>query len=95
MATKLIKRAGERRTYDMDFSGQPEMAEATEIITAVNSVTATPAGLTLGTPIHNETRAQIQISGGDIGTTYKVIFTVQTDEASILVGEGSLKVIAD
>jgi hypothetical protein len=91
---KLEKRVGERRTYDMDFSLEPEMIEG-EVIVSVDSVTADPADLVIGPPTHNTTRAQATIEGGIAGTTYKVIWTITTDEGSILVGNGQLKVIAD
>lgn len=91
---KLEKRLSERRTYDMDFSLEPEMVEGEKIV-SVDSVVCDPVGLTIGPPVHNDTRAQATIEDGDVGTTYKVIFTVTTDEGSILVGDGQLKVIAD
>ncbi len=94
MAETLKKRAGERRTYDMDFSLQPEMVEG-ETITTLDTVTSVPADLTISGLSQSDKHAQAVIEGGVPGTSYHVIYTVTTNLGSRLVGGGALKVIAD
>lgn len=91
----LEKRVGERRTYTMDFSAEPEMVEG-EVIDSVDSVICVPDGLDIDPAfVHDDKKAQAIIEGGEAGQKYHVIFTVTTDDGSILVGDGQLKVIAD
>ena len=86
------KRAGERRQYVIDFSQQPEMARGETIVHV--DVRSAP-GLTLTEAIYNGARAQVTIEDGEVGAVYHVVFTVETDRGSRLVGDGKLKVIAD
>jgi hypothetical protein len=86
----LIKQPSENRLYTMDFSA---MLAAGETVTAVSSVVATPAGLTLnGAAIVNGALASQRISGGTSGAEYKVTFVVTTSGGNILEGEGFLQV---
>ncbi len=90
----LPKRVGELRTYDMDFSLQPEMVEG-ETIASVTSVTSVPDDLTISGLSHSDKHAQAIIEGGTADTDYHVIYTVVTNLSSRLVGDGAMKVIAD
>lgn len=86
----LIKQPSENRLYTMEFSGN--MAES-ETITGVNSVTVTPAGLTLsGSASFSGTQVTQRILGGVDGVLYKVTFIVTTSAGNILEGEGFLRV---
>lgn len=85
----LIKQPGESRLYSMEFAAN---LAAGETIATVDSVTASPSGLTIGSPVANGTKADVRISGGTAPTTYKVTFTVTTSASNILEAEGVLVV---
>jgi hypothetical protein len=91
--TILVKRAAESRLYSMDFANLPEIAGG-GALAAVTSVTATPAGLTVGTGTIAGTKVQVTISGGTDGVLYQVAFTATTNAnpAATLVGIGYLLV---
>lgn len=55
--------------FDLDCT---DAMRASENVSSITSITATPAGLTLGTPVHDGKRVQCRISGGTAGVTYKV-----------------------
>lgn len=86
----LIKQPGESRLFAMDFAGQ--LADG-ETISAVNSVTATPSGLTIsGAPTYSGAKASQRIAGGSAGVRYVVTFVVTTSASNVLEGEGYLLV---
>jgi hypothetical protein len=91
--TILVKRAAESRLYSMDFANLPEIV-AGGALAAVTSVTASPAGLTVGTGAIAGTKVQVTISGGTDGVLYQVVFTATTNAnpAATLVGIGYLLV---
>ena len=67
----IPKTAAEVRIYDFNFSAQPEI-ENGDVITSVDELSATPSGLTIGTPMigWDGKRVQAQLSGGTNGTRY-------------------------
>jgi hypothetical protein len=89
----LVKRAAESRVYSMDFSQLPEIAGG-GALAAVTSVTASPAGLTVGTGTISGNTVQVTLSGGTDGILYQVSFTATTNRnpPATLVGIGYLLV---
>ena len=84
----LEKQPSESLLYDMDFVGRLDDGET---ITAVSSVTASPADeLTIGTASYSGTRAQFRISGGTAGVTYKITVVITTSASNTREGEGNL-----
>lgn len=94
MATQLQKLVGESRLYDFDFTDQAEI-EGGETLTGTPTVTATPAGLTLGSPVIGgaSKKVQVRISAGTANTTYSLTCTVATSGGNTLQGCGVLKVL--
>nr|WP_321986108.1 hypothetical protein [uncultured Lichenicoccus sp.] len=62
--------------YGMDFTAQ--MALDADTVNALVGVTATPAGLTMGTGQLSGGIASCFVSGGTAGTTYRLDFEVTT-----------------
>lgn len=91
MPDTLVKQPSESRVYDMDFSN---LLATSESINSVDSTTGTPSGLTFGTATIDATGkiAQVRISSGADGTTYKVTYQITTDQSNVLEGEGYLHV---
>ena len=83
----LEKQPAESLLYDMEFVGRMEDGTT---ITAVDSVTGSPSGLTIGTASYSGTRAQFRVSGGTAGTKYKITVVVTTSDSNTLEGEGNL-----
>ena len=87
----LVKRAGESRTYSVDFSNLPEISGGGSI-SSITSVAASPSDLTVGATSIAGSKAQAVLSGGTDGLQYTVTFTVATSAGSTLVGIGYLMV---
>jgi hypothetical protein len=96
VATTLVKRPAESRFYTMDLSQLPELAGG-DTISSVKAVAASVPGagaLTVGSPsiVNSSTGVQVQVSGGTVGATYTVSFTVATAAGSTLGGVGYVNV---
>ena len=90
MDSVVRKSAVEARLFGISFS---ERMPTTDSITAVLSVTPTPAGLSaLGAPTFNAQEARQYFSGGTAGTAYQILFVVSTLLGSVLQGKGFLVV---
>jgi hypothetical protein len=87
----LVKRAGESRTYSMDFSNLPEISGGGSI-SSITSVTASPSDLTVGVTSISGNKAQAVLSAGSDGTQYTVTFTILTSGGSTLIAIGYLMV---
>ena len=74
---RLTKQPAESRLFDFDFSGK--MATGATI-TAVVSVVATPAGLTVGATTFSGQIAQVRLSGGTDQTEYLITGKVTTSD---------------
>lgn len=86
----LVKQPSESRNFSMDFSA---LLAPGESLTAVSSVVAVPAGLTLsGAATVSGAVATQRILGGTSGTKYVVTFVVTTSLSNTLEGEGILQV---
>lgn len=85
----LVKQPSESRLFSMDFSG---LLASGETVSGVTSATADKAGLVLGAPAFTTSAAQVRISGGTDGVTYKITFVVTTSLSNTLEGEGLLSV---
>lgn len=104
MPTVLVKRSAESRVYLFDFSALPEFGNG-DTLTGSPTVTATPAGLTLGSvtitnsppaPLGTGTAnscTQLRVSGGVNGTTYQMVSTASTTLGNTLVCLGVLQVL--
>lgn len=84
---KLIKQPSESRLYTFDFAAN---MGASESIVSVDSFTAAPSGLTLGSAAISGKRVQNRISGGTANTNYKITVVVTTDAGNTLEGEANL-----
>lgn len=84
-----VKQPGEKLAYSMDFGNLLDLGE-----TLSNpSVTASPAGVTLGTPtVTGGTRVAFTIEGGLDGTEYRIQVTCNTSLGNIRQGDGRLAV---
>ena len=91
MAERLEKLVAASKRFNFDFSAELDEGDT---LTGAATVTATPNGLTLGTPIlgSGNTKVQVRISGGTDGATYVVHCVVPTTEGDTLAGCGKLKV---
>lgn len=67
----LEKTPNEADNYTMDVSG---MLATGDTIDSVTSVTATPAGLTIGSPASTTTTIQAKFSSGTVDIRYTVKF---------------------
>lgn len=86
----LIKQPTESRLYTMEFAANLAVGET---ISAVNTVTAAPNGLTLnGAATFSGTKVFQRIDSGTTDTLYKITIRVTTSAANILEGEGYLRV---
>jgi hypothetical protein len=85
------KHPGSNMNYPFDFTNQLSSGES---LTAVVSVTASPAGdLTLGTPAISGNTVQVKIGGGGTGKIYVLTCTVtSTGPVETLVDQGALSV---
>ncbi len=87
------KRAAWSRAYEFDF-GDFEEVIAGAVLSAP-SVTASPSGLTIGSPVVSGTDVNVQISGGTAGVAYLVTCTVTLGGGPSTVDQvGTLSVIA-
>ena len=95
---RLCKQPGEKRKFEMSFSS---VLGASENITSITSVvsekvggydsdlTITSTGLVSATPT---TTVEMYVSGGTLGSTYRIEILVNTDASQILEGDGILYV---
>jgi hypothetical protein len=95
----LEKYPGESRLYSFDFSDQPEIV-AGAILVGVPVVTATPAGLTIGSAVVagagklvNVPLSGGTISGGPDPTVFLCECVVSTNGGAILNGFGKLSIL--
>jgi hypothetical protein len=77
------KYAPESRTYTWDFSARKEAQQGDRIAT-LNSLTCTPAGLTLGAQNVYATYVSCVLSGGTSGTSYNLTAVVTTQGGAVL-----------
>lgn len=95
MSLTTIKRPGESRLYEFDFT---DLLATGETVSAVSGVTATtPSGssaLTVGSPTLTSPSAFVRISGGTSGYVYLLTCTVTTSASNTLVACGHLRVEA-
>jgi hypothetical protein len=76
----LLKDPDESRLYDIEFASVLYDGEAL----SNPAVTATPTGLTIGTPSISGTKVQVRISDGTDGQLYYVRCLVQTTNNNVL-----------
>lgn len=86
----LVKQPSESRVFEFDFGAKLSSGESLNGA----AVSVAPSGLTLGAPAYSGNKAQIRISGGTAGVTYKLTAVVNTSLSNILEEDGNLKVIA-
>lgn len=91
--TTLEKFREESRLFSFDFSLQPELRTVPPAVLDAPAVTATPDGLTIGTPAVSGTRVNVQLSEGTNGVTYLVECLVNTDGGAVIAGIGKLKIL--
>lgn len=74
-APERTKQSTEKRTLSFDFTAKLKSGDS---VSAVNSVTATPAGLTLSSSSLAANVVSIQVSGGAAGNRYDISCNVTT-----------------
>lgn len=89
----LIKRPNESRAYNIDFVNLLAVGPPAETITTVSSVTGSPAGLTITSPIISGTKVQVRISGGTNGIEYVITANIITSDGNTLEDCGTLLVL--
>lgn len=90
----LWKQPSEDRIYSFDYSEMPEIKDNLEYITAAGTVTASPSGLTIGTPSidSGQKKVNVRISGGTTAISYTVTNSgVTTSGSNTLEGEFTLR----
>jgi hypothetical protein len=90
--TILPKYVQEVRIFEMDFSQRTEIVEG-DILTGVASITSSPTGLTIGSPVVNASNVQFSIAGGVSGQFYSIACVVSTLAGATLECTGSLEVL--
>ena len=91
VADTLVARPGEFRLYVFDFSLLPELV-AGDTLAGPPVITATPAGLTVGTPGISGKTVTATITAGTVERDYQVSCSCTTAGGSTLVCEGRLEV---
>lgn len=87
----LKKQPGETRLFGMSFSNKLNTGET---IASIDSMVSDPAGdLTITDHSVSSGVANVLISGGVTGKTYKVTVTVTSSEGQILENDGWLEVL--
>lgn len=76
----LVKDPDESKIYVIDFSSLLATGETLSSPT----VTASPSGLTIGTPVISSGTVQVRISGGTVDTQYSIDVTVNTSLSNVL-----------
>ena len=92
MSAILQKQPGESYIYTVVFEKNMDVSET---ITAINSITATPTGLTVASPdspIIAGKEIQFRISGGSDKQSYTVSASVSTSKSNTLVHSFILQV---
>lgn len=80
---RFTKQPAEKESYSIEFSDDLEgMDGIAEAVTTVS-----PEGLNLISSLVVGTRVKVLVSGGNVGTKYKVTVTVTTDDGRILQDE--------
>ena len=90
----LNKFATEVRLFDFEFAEQPEIS-AGALISAATVTQQTLFGsgsLTLGSASISGSTVQIAVGGGVKGSVYRIICTIDTDNALRLVAEGDIEI---
>lgn len=87
---KLIKQPAESRLYSIDFAN---LLGTGESLSGTPTVTASPTGLTIGTPAISGTTVQVRISSGSDGVPYKLECVVATSDGNTLEGDAILIVM--
>lgn len=87
--TIIEKQPSESLNCSMDFANY---VSGSSITISSPSVTASPAGLTLGSPSVDGQTVEFTVSGGTDGQNYRIQCTITTSDSETLVGDGILKV---
>lgn len=87
----LEKTAYEVKYYVFNFADEMETGET---ITS-QSVTCSPSGLTIATPVGINQYVQVKLSGGTAGTAYLLKCRITTNVGETIDGSGRLVVTED
>lgn len=91
MADTLVAHPGEVRKYTWDFSLFPEVV-AGDTLTGTPTITASPAGLTIGSPSISGPRVTALITVGAATASYLTVCAAATAGGSTLECLGRLEV---
>lgn len=98
MAQQLLKRRGESRLYNFDFSQFPEIAGG-DTLTGIPAVAAVlfsgqgnPPAITSPSIASDNKSVNVMLASGDDGTTWRMECTCSTTAGSILVCVGLLDI---
>lgn len=89
----LTKLVGESRTYAFDYSRCAEVLSG-QTLTGTPTVTASPSGLTIGSPSIAGSQVAVQISSGTLGQTYLLSCLTTTSGGSTVGVQGNLSIVA-
>ena len=79
----------EARPYQLDFSNDMDTGDD---ITGTPTLTATPSGLTIGSPTVAGDKVTVQLSGGTAGRKYTIKCVASTVNGHTVVARGILTV---
>jgi len=87
---------GESLLFDFDFSRRKEIVGGTVELSGTPVVTATPSGLTIGTPVVGGDNKIVQVRiGSATPGTYCVKCLAPTDDENVTLGEVGELVVKD
>jgi len=87
----LRKSPGDIRNYYLDYGAMAEIAVDGETIASA-SITSTPSGLTIGSPVINGTKVVFLITGGTTNATYLITVSATTSTSKVLSRTAELRV---
>lgn len=91
MVTKIptyTKDTPEILDYQFDWAANAYLAAGETILTSIITV---PTGITINTQTHDTTTSTVWLSGGTIGTTYKLVCTITTNQGRTCVRHLNIK----
>lgn len=93
---KTVKLVEDDEFFTVDFTDRLTLTEG---VVSIASVTATPAGLTLGQQVIDSDlpakKIQVRISGGTVGVTYTIRVQISTSDGNVKVGVAKLEVTSE
>lgn len=80
----LRKSPSTSRNYYVDFGAWAELNINGDTIASASTVTVSPSGPTIGSPVISGTKIVFNIAGGSAGNTYTLTVTCTTSSGAVL-----------